>query len=289
MTSQRADFHWFRTSRTAVEGSAGSTTQTFLIFPWSSRSRRWRFCVAAEKTLGEVNASPDLWELINTTEALPRHLHVDGDWFRMWLMQRGGAEASSRLNPGFRLSWSVLFSIARHRRRRRGGWWRTDVGEAPEPLPGLEQITASVIRKEPPADKRPGRFLFFFGGERLNRVRLAYQWCRVSRGSRMGRRRLPESHNASHPPPPTPHPPPRSIQSRDNTRSCCSGLFVIWLAQLSPARTVSPRQQCTGFASGTTMIICAHRRTRSSGGSQNSSAALEGKKTPLSSYRAVRL
>lgn len=35
--------------------------------------------------------------------------------------------------------------------------------------------------------------------------------------------------------------------------------------------------QCTGFASGTTMIICAHRRTRSSGGSQNSSAALKGK------------
>lgn len=190
-------------------------------------------------------------------------------------MQRGGAEASLRLNPGFRLSWSVLFSIARHGRRRRGGRWRTDVGEAPEPLPGLDQITASVIRNHQLINARVA--FYFFWRRAAEPSPLGISMMSRVLGQQVGRRRLPESHNASQPPPP-PHP-PRSIQSRDNTRSCCLGLFVIRLAQLSPARTVSPRQQCTGFASGTTMIICAHRRTRSSGGSQNSSAALKGKKT----------
>lgn len=168
MTSQRADFHWFRTSWTAVEGSAGRTTQTFLIFPWSSLSSRWRFCVAVEKTLGEVNASPELSEIINTTEALPRHLHVDGDWFRMWLLQKSRrADAARRSRSIIETEpWfpSQLECLTFHQPprppppwRSLAGWCRRGPGTSPRTGPDYSERD-----KEPPADKRPGRFFFYF-------------------------------------------------------------------------------------------------------------------------------
>lgn len=119
-------------------------------------------------------------------------------------MQRGGAEASSRLNPGFRLSWSVLFSIARHGRRHRGGsladGCRRGPGTSPRTGPDYSERD-----KEPPADKRPGRFFFFFWRRAAEPSPLGISMMSRVSGQQVGRRRLPESHNASQPPPPHPH------------------------------------------------------------------------------------
>lgn len=182
----------------------------FFLLDSSERKRRkynsdfFHFQEVHVAALSEVRTAPDLQEIIKTTTA-PRVSPRGWDCFRMWFLQKdrwADAVRRSRSILETESRFPSLLSYFPSATAVAGGCWRmARPGTSPRTRPDYSQCD-----KEPAADKRPFLLLFFFSFP-LQRAAepspLGISMMSHVSGQQVGRRHLPESHNASQPPAPS--------------------------------------------------------------------------------------